>query len=454
MQLKKRGSLRSSLALLSAGLLAANVGGASAVRAQTFSDAPDAGNGTDNYDPFSQLDGGLLFYQEKGGRVRAVEPQASFTAHGSNGQTLSFGLVVDSVTGATPNGAVPSDLPQDFVTPIKVTGSTTTMTTASGGSKIIQLPPTPGQIAQAALGRQYTVPANTLPVDKGFHDKRYAGTIGWTTPLGSTLDVFGVSLGYSSEYDYSAFTGNARIAKDFNSHNTTLSLAVNFEDDTSSPYGGVPTPLTSMNAQWKSPASRGRTQTDIVGGLTEVLSRRWLLQLNYSYGISNGYQNDPYRIISVVDPVSGEPVNSLYEGRPNTRNRQSVYIDNKFDFGPAITDLSFRYYTDSWGIRSETAELSNRFAITNALYIEPNVRWYSQTAANFYHYYLVDGAPTPQYASSDWRLGKFTGLTYGAKLGLKLSDNAELYLRGQYYKQSGTSHPADAIGQLQNQKSL
>ena len=42
-------------------------------------------------------------------------------------------------------------------------------------------------------------------------------------------------------------------------------------------------------------------------GLTEVMTRRWLMQLNYSYDAQSGYQNDPYRIISVVDPISGEP---------------------------------------------------------------------------------------------------------------------------------------------------
>jgi hypothetical protein len=453
-QLKRKkhaGRVRESLGALSATLFAATlVGTTSPAVAQDYQGTANAGSDIGGVDPYSQFDSTILFYQENGGRVRAVEPQINFAAHASDGETIALNFVADSVTGATPNGAVPSDVPQSFVTPIKAVGSTTTVTSASGGSKVIQLPPTPGQIASAALGREYTVPANQLPMDRGFHDQRYAGTINWSSPMGSISQV-GLNLGYSSEYDYHAITAGARIAQDFFDHNTTLSFAVNLEDDSSFPYGGIPTPLTSMNGQWKTPSSHSRLQTGLQLGLTQVMTRRWLVQLNYTYGISNGYQNDPYRILSVVDAVTGEPTDALYEARPKVRRSQSVYIDNKFDFGGPVADLSFRYFSDSWGISAETAELSNRVPLTNALYIEPNVRWYSQSAANFYHYYLVDGAPLPQYASSDWRLGKFQGLTYGVKIGLKLTENAELFVRGEYYRQTGDGHPADAIGQLKDQ---
>ncbi len=456
MQLSKSrrpGQIRDTLATLSLGLVAANVGHVGAAAAQ---------NADENLSlPYSQLDAAYLSYQEAGGRVSASEPTASLAIHGLGGQVLSLSLIADTVTGATPNGAVPSDQAQNFVTPLKASGSSVTVTTASGGSTVITLPPTPGQIAAAALGRQYTVPANNLPMDRAFYDERKAGTIGWSQPLFG-LDQVGATFSYSTERDYSSLTFSGRLAQDFNDHNSTLNLSVNFEDDTSTPYGGVPTPLTPMNGQWKSPSSKGRTQTDVVLGLTEVMSRRWLAQVNVSYGISSGYQNDPYRIVSVVDPVTGEPltqtdsagntqVYALYESRPNTRTRESIYLDNKLDFDPVIPELSLRYYHDSWGITSETAEFSSKIKLLGSFYLTPNVRWYHQTAASFFHYYLVSGAPLPAYASSDSRLGKFTGLTYGAQLGFNLTASNELYVRGEYYQQRGDGHPAYAIGQLTNQ---
>jgi hypothetical protein len=84
-------------------------------------------------------------------------------------------------------------------------------------------------------------------------------------------------------------------------------------------------------------------------------------------------------------------------------------------------------------------------------YVEPSARWYRQSAANFFGDYLVGGQPLPTFASSDPRLGKFTAITYGAKVGFNPTGRTELYLRGGYYQQTGDSHPADAIGQLKQQ---
>lgn len=409
--------------------------------------------GRDNFGPgvaYSEIDSALLVYQEAGSRVQAIEPSASLTVHGPLGQQLSLGAVADAVSGATPNGAVPSNLPQTFVTPLRPVGSTATVTSASGGSTVIQLPPTPGQIAVAALGRQYIVTPNTLPVDKGFHDHRAQVSAGWSQPIGGISEVGG-SIAYSREQDYQAITLGGHISQNFNADNTTLSLDLNGEFDSSFPFGGIPTPLSVMNAQFKPVDNRDKTQLGFVLGLTQVVTRNWLTSLNYAYDSQKGYETDPYRVISLVDPGSGEPINSLYEGRPDKRQTQSVYWENKLMFGPLLTEVSLRYFHDSWGISSETAELSERISLGRAWYIEPNGRLYHQTAANFYYPYLVNGTSLPAYASSDSRLSRFDAVTYGLTLGMHISGRTELYLRGAYYTQMGQHHPAKAIGQLRDQ---
>ncbi len=287
-------------------------------------------------------------------------------------------------------------------------------------------------------------------MDRGFNDERLAGTIAYSQPL------FGISLvgaggSYSVEKDYRSFSINTNLVQNFNLNNSTASLAINYENDSSFPYGGVPVPLTTMDPQWKIISSKERQRIDIVAGLTEVITRNWLVQFNYEYGLSNGYQNDPYMVVSVVDPVSGEPNQYLYENRPASRHLQSIYADSKLDLGPTVTDISARYYTDSWGIKSVTAEIAERISLTRSLYVEPNLRWYRQTAASFFENFLVADQPLPQYASADWRLGQFTGLTYGSKIGVALTPKLEIYVRGEYYQQSGNGHPADAVGQLKQQ---
>ncbi len=445
MQLKRRGQVRENLAAVSASLLAATL--ATQARAQDYLSPQD------NYGPgsaYAQFDSALLVYREPGGRVQTIEPSTDFSLHGPKGQIVNLGIVFDAVSGATPNGAVPSDQPQTFVTPLKATGSTETVTSASGGSTVIHLPPSPGQVAAAALGRQYIVPANVLPMDRGFRDHRWAFNFGWSQPVGKISDI-GFGASYSSERDYRAISANIHAAQNFNADNTTLSFSLNGEFDSSFPYGGVPTALTAMSAQWKPVSARDKTQIGFVLGLTEVMTRRWLMQLNYSFDAQSGYQNDPYRVISEVDPASGTVLDNIYENRPGSRLTQSIFWDNKIAFGPAITEFSLRYFTDSWGISSETAELSERVGIGRRFYIEPDLRWYHQTAANFYRYYLVAGQPLPAYATSDPRLGQFDAITYGGKIGYNLGGHLELYLRGDYYRQTGNAHPAGAIGQLKNQ---
>jgi hypothetical protein len=81
---------------------------------------------------------------------------------------------------------------------------------------------------------------------------------------------------------------------------------------------------------------------NLVTGVTQVVNRYWLTQLNYSIGSTDGYQTDPYRIISAVDPVTGGPVEYRYESRPKSRLRQSVFWGNKIALGPTVLDLSAR----------------------------------------------------------------------------------------------------------------
>ena len=192
MQLKQ--GVRQNLARISAGLLSATLPASVQPAAAQAAYGQDYDGQNDNFGPgfsYSQLDAALLVYQEAGSRVSAVEPTLNLAVNGADGRQLRLGMVADAVSGATPNGAVPSSQPQNFLTPIKARGSTATVTGASGGSTVIQLPPTPGQIAAAAQGRQYTVPANTLPVDKGFRDHRAAATFGWTQPWGAICPADG-----------------------------------------------------------------------------------------------------------------------------------------------------------------------------------------------------------------------------------------------------------------------
>lgn len=438
MQLKTRAaaapSLRLALKIAAAGLLTAGAGEAQEVPLGLATTGVDAG---------------VLYYQENA-RVQAIEPELNLTQKITEYGTLSIGVVGDALTGATPLGAVPSTLQQTYLRPYKSVplGTPVTMTTASGGSTVVLVPPTAGAQTQT-LAASTVVAPNTYPLDNSFQDQRFAGHIGWGQALTSTLKLDG-GLAYSKEHDYRSESASLGLSKDFFAHNTTLNLGLNYESDLSFPIGGTPTPLTVMNGEWKGPDA-ARHEVDAVVGLTQVMNRRWLATLSYSYADAHGYQNDPYKLISMVDPISGEPTAQLYESRPESRRKQSVFLDNKVHLSSDVISVSLRGYKDDWGIKSVTADLRYRYQIGQDIYLEPHIRYYQQGAADFFHYYLVAGDEMPGYASADTRLAKFRAETYGIKFGMPLNRGSELNLRIEYYDQHGDGSPTFAIGQLKQQ---
>ena len=154
------------------------------------------------------------------------------------------------------------------------------------------------------------------------------------------------------------------------------------------------------------------------------------------------------------NPVAGPPGSGryayLYESRPDTRDKQSVYALLKRDFSGDVLEASYRYMTDDWDIVSHTAELRYRLTFGGARYLQPHLRFYRQTAADFYNTVLFAGAPLPAYATADYRLGEFDGITLGLKYGQATARGAEWSARIEYYTQSGNPSPGAAVGALAN----
>lgn len=355
------------------------------------------------------VDSALAYYHEQG-RIRAVEPVVDIAKVFADGQALSFNVTYDALSGATPNGALPSHLPQTF-------GSAS----GKGG---------------------YTTAPGQLPVDPNYHDDRIAVGAEWTVPLTRT-DQVSIGAKLSDEHDFSAATVNASIAHDFNDKNTTLSLGIYNEYDSLKPIGGTPVPGSDYALSEK---TGGKPTKDGVGsllGVTQVMSRNWLSEFNISVDRFHGYLNDPYKITSIIDSA-GSTTGYEYESRPDQRTRKSGYWENRVAWNPQVsTALSLRYMSDNWGVRSETAQVRLRWQLSNReRYIEPTVRWYHQTAADFYTPFILDTAQlTTTHEASDYRLGPFHALTYGLKYAQKLPGlgsraESEISVRAEYYQQT------------------
>ena len=434
------GRIATCLGALTASLLAVASADAQEATVPSIMAEPAPGVGS------TVIDTAVLFYQEQGGRVRAIEPSSSIAMALSGGDVISGSVTFDSLTGATPNGAAPWTGTQTFTAKIPSPSTQVTTTSASGGRTTTTIPGT------GLSTSSFTTPAGSVPLDRGFHDHRVAGTLGYSWLVDPDTRVkFGGALSF--EHDYRSYSGNLGISRDLNQKNTTLSLAANYEYDQSRPNYGTPTPFQDYTTQITG-GNDHKSVISLVGGVTQTVTGTWLTQLNYSIGFNKGYQSDPYKVLSVVDPVTGAPQSYLYENRPRSRTRQSVYWGNRIGLGPTVADVSFRYYHDNWGINAITAEISDVIPLTYDISVEPSVRYYHQGAADFYRRYLLGGAALPQFASADSRLGKFSAITFGMKATARLFRNDDIfpdmdvYVVGERYRQTGAHTDPTAPGAL------
>jgi hypothetical protein len=369
----------------------------------------------------------LLYYGEDNDRVQDLSFNILARRLFVDDRILTLGLTVDTLTGATPNGAIRQNVPQ-------------TLTRPSGSSA-------------------YTVPAGELPLDDTFKDTRAAITASWQQPLGR---LWKTSIGFSGsgEYDYTHLGLNGSLSRDFNKRNTTMSAGLAVAHDTWDPVGGAPVPFAPMLDVGDTGNKTGSETKDVIDaviGVTQVISRNMLVQLNYSFSNSSGYLTDPYKFLSLVDGTTGDTIPRTpapgaegpshefrFENRPDERTKHSFYGQAKYYMGGKVLDASYRYMTDDWEIDSHTLDLRLRWPLGESSYIEPHFRFYTQSEAEFYTISLVDGSELPQFASADYRLGKFDAVTAGLKYGWKTRSGNEFSIRAEIYQQNGTI-PGDLL---------
>ena len=248
-----------------------------------------------------KIDSALMIYSESDGRVSAIEPVVNAATELAEDETLNIKLVLDSLTGATPNGANPSPSAQTFTSP-------------SG----------------AAV---YTTAANADPLDDTFLDARVALSADWEQPVFDTRSRMILGGNLSKEFDYMSLGASLTLLRDFNQRNTTASIALGVNADTITPVGGTPIPLANMRINdntSKNGSSDNKSISDIMFGLTQVINHQTLMQFNIGFSNTSGYQNVAIGKTSMYSNISG--VNNTAVG-VQSLYQNTTGIDNTA-FGP------------------------------------------------------------------------------------------------------------------------
>jgi len=102
-----------------------------------------------------------------------------------------------------------------------------------------------------------------------------------------------------------------------------------------------------------------------------------------------------------------------------------------------VINVAYRYHTDDWDIDSHTIDFHYRYELTDGAYLQPHLRYYSQSAAEFFTHNLLNmQIASTQYASSDYRLGEFISTTIGLKYAMPLGKNQEFNVRAELISQA------------------
>lgn len=390
-----------------------------------------------------QIDTSLMYYGETD-RVSAAEAVVAGKKDFGDEHIFSGKLVVDTLTGASATGAVAQSTAQTISRP------------SGNGS--------------------YTIQSGDTPLDDTFKDTRVQVDGQWTQPW-SDVSRITTGLHLSTEHDYFSVGFNGSYAHDFYNKNTTLSAGLAYSYDVIKPEGGVPVPFSTKTAitnttedydddstrddnysedddgQFSNDERQGssdnKSTIDALFGLTQVINRRMLMQFNLGVSQISGYSTDPYKVLSIVND-QGVTQSLVYENRPDSRTKTFAFWQTKYAMDFGVADISYRYATDDWKVDSHTLDSRLRINLSDKSYLQPHFRYYSQSAAEFFQPFLMEGQEMPEFATADYRLSEMTAYTVGLKYGMELDNGDELSFRVEYYQQNPKNAGFSEPGDLQN----
>jgi hypothetical protein len=205
----------------------------------------------------------------------------------------------------------------------------------------------------------------------------------WSTGLAYLRGKTTYNIGFlnSTEPDYVSDNFSFGISEDMFGDLTTVSLGfTSGKDDVKKRISkGKFEPAAGVGKEAESSSERRSYRI----GVSQILTKSFLVGINYESIALEGYLQNPYRSVR-YGPSNATPLTQA-ERYPRTRTSNAVALDARY-YLPyrASAKLGYRYYTDSWGIVAHNADLEYIHPIGNSWTVEGGARYYTQTRADFY----------------------------------------------------------------------
>jgi hypothetical protein len=199
--------------------------------------------------------------------------------------------------------------------------------------------------------------------------------------LGIVRNISGVTFSadgmYSIEHDYSSKTFAANISIPFAKKNTVLQLG----------YAGNFDKIFPQTRFW----TKDRTTSTFNLGLTQILSKNIVSQFDFSFADASGYMLDGYQVVRIVNGINLKIVEPV---SPEKRMRKAVGFRTNFGVSKLSTlMLGYRYYWDTWDIKSHTVDAEFKTHLSENLNMIFSLRQYFQTKAYFFKETYTDVEP-------------------------------------------------------------
>lgn len=184
--------------------------------------------------------------------------------------------------------------------------------------------------------------------------------------------TYAASFSNSSENDYEADTANFSIAQDMFGDLTTVALLFSIGKDDVTRRGD--------------PVFADEIDRRVYGvDVTQVATKNLVLGFSFETVAEEGFLNNPYRQVRYVDPAAALGYSYEFERYPRTRTGNAFALRARW-YLPyrAALQGDYRFYNDTWEIRSHTAEVSYTHPLDERLIFDLHYRYYTQDAADFY----------------------------------------------------------------------
>ncbi len=273
--------------------------------------------------------------------------------------------------------------------------------------------------------------------------------------------TLGLSGGFSIEPDFNSTFGSGNISWELNNKLTTLSAgyALTSNEITRSGSHGA-----GHHSGFSDVLDENSTFNKFTLGISQILSKNTLLQLSAGYTAQRGYLTNPYKFVYIRGEVTPEEYYNLLEEtqlddgdwakytdlevvgvdifrevRPESRDQWFIatQLNQYIPALDASIHLNYRYYKDSWDIKSHTFEFNWYQTLPLGITVTPHVRYYSQSQADFFAPYFLAPRADGHY-SSDYRLSGYGKISSGLSISKQVAKGVRLDAGFEYYIHKGS----------------